>query len=123
MEVLYLGNKERIMSQKKGLPKGRRYTDQQRDDAIRLVRLARQDGRGHGAVQRIAEQLGYGPESVRQWVKQADIDAGEKAGLTTEDLARLRDLEAENRELRRTNEILQSAAAFFGAELDRRSKR
>ena len=67
--------------------------------------------------------MGYGVESVRQWVKQADIDAGDKAGLTTEERARMRELEAENRELRRTNEILQAAASFFGAELDRRSKR
>jgi len=56
-------------------------------------------------------------------VKQADIDAGAKTGLSTEDRARLRELEAENRELRRTNEILKSAASFFGAELDRRSRK
>ena len=111
------------MTSKKALPKGRRYTEQQREQAVHLVRLAREEGRGFAAVQRIADQLGYGVESVRQWVKQADIDAGDKAGLTTEERARMRDLEAENRELRRTNEILQAAASFFGAELDRRSKR
>lgn len=101
----------------------RRYTEQQKEQAIRLVRLAREEGRGHGAVQRIAEQLDFGVESVRQWVKQADVDAGEKAGLSTVDRQRLKDLEAEVRELRRANEILQTAAHFFGAELDRRSKR
>ena len=111
------------MSSKKPLPKNRRYTEQQKEQAVRLVQLAREEGRGHGSVQRIADQLGYGVESVRQWVKQADIDAGDKAGLTSEDRARMRELEAENRELRRTNEILQAAASFFGAELDRRSKR
>jgi len=110
------------MSSKKVLPKGRRYT-QQREQAVDLVRLAREEGRGFAAVQRIADQLGYGIESVRQRVKQADIDAGDKAGLTTQERARMRELEAENRELRRTNEILQAAASFFGAELDRRSKR
>jgi transposase len=111
------------MSSKKVLPKGRRYTEQQREQAVHLVHLAREEGRGFAAVQRIADQLGYGVESVRQWVKQADIDAGDKAGLTSEERARMRELEAENRELRRTNEILQAAASFFGAELDRRSKR
>ena len=111
------------MSSKKVLPKGRRYTEQQREQAVRLVQLAREEGRGYAAVQRIADQLGYGVESVRQWVKQADIDAGEEVGLTSEDRQRMRELESENRELRRTNEILQAAASFFGAELDRRSKR
>ena len=111
------------MSSKKPLPKNRRYTEQQKEQAIRLVQLAREEGRDHGSVQRIADQLGYGVESVRQWVKQADIDAGEKAGLSTEDRARMRELEAENRELRRVNGILEAAASFFGAELDRRSKR
>ena len=111
------------MSSKKVLPKGRRYTEQQKEQAVRLVQLAREEGRGYAAVQRIADQLGYGVESVRQWVKQADIDAGEKAGLTSDDRQRMRELEAENRELRRTNEILKSAASFFGAELDRRSRK
>ena len=111
------------MSSKKVLSKGRRYTEQQREQAVRLVQLARGEGRGHGSVQRIADQLGYGVESVRQWVKQADIDAGAKAGLSSEDRQRMRELEAENRELRRVNGILEAAASFFGAELDRRSKR
>jgi transposase len=111
------------MSSKKVLPKGRRYTEQQREQAVRLVQLAREEGRGYAAVQRVADQLGYGVESVRQWVKQADIDAGEKAGLSTEDRARMREMEAEIRELRRVNGILEAAASFFGAELDRRSKR
>ena len=111
------------MSSKQALPRNRRYSEQQREQAVRLVQLAREEGRGHGSVQRIADQLGYGVESVRQWVKQADIDAGAKVGLTSEDRQRMRELEAENRELRRTNDILQAAASFFGAELDRRSKR
>ena len=111
------------MSSKKVLPKGRRYTEQQKEQAVRLVLLAREEGRGFAAVQRIADQLGYGVESVRQWVKQADIDAGDKAGLTTEDRHRMREMEAEIRELKRVNGILEAAASFFGAELDRRSKR
>ena len=111
------------MSSKKPLSRNRRYTDQQKEQAVRLVQLAREEGRGYAAVQRIADQLGYGVESVRQWVKQADIDAGVKAGLSSEDRQRMRDMEAEIRELRRVHGILEAAASFFGAELDRRSKR
>ena len=111
------------MSSKKALPKGRRYTEQQREQAVRLVQLAREEGRGFAAVQRIADQLGYGVESVRQWVKQSDIDAGAKAGLSTSERERMREMEAEIRELRRVNGILEAAASFFGAALDRRSKR
>jgi transposase len=58
-------------------------------------------------------------ETVRKWVNQADVDAGERPGVTTEDNAKIRRLEQENRELRRANEILRSASAFFAAELDR----
>jgi transposase len=81
------------------------------------------DGNDQGVVSRIARQLGIGPESLRHWVQQADVDRGTRAGLTTEERVRMRELERENKELRRANEILKSAAAFFGAELDRRSSR
>ena len=98
----------------------RRYTREQKDQAVRLVRQLRAEtGQRHGAVRRVADQLGYGVESVRQWVKQADIDDGDAPGTTTEDAARILRLEQENRELRRANEILKKASAFFAAELDR----
>jgi transposase len=71
----------------------------------------------------VAAQLGYGTESVRSWVKQADIDEGHVPGLSTSDAARLKALEQENRELKRANEILKRAASFFGAELDRQYKK
>jgi len=101
-------------------PTSRRYTQAQKDQAIRLVRQIREDtGERYGAVQRVARQLGYGVETVRKWVNQADIDAGERPGTTTEDHAKIRRLEQEVRELRRANEILRSASAFFAAELDR----
>ena len=58
-------------------------------------------------------------ETLRIWVRQAETDAGHRPGLTTDERERLRELERENRELKRANEILKSAAAFFGAELDR----
>jgi transposase-like protein len=102
-------------------PTSRRYTRAQKEQAVRLVRQIREEtGERHGAVQRVARQLGYGVETVRKWVKQADIDAGERPGITTEDNAKIRRLEQEVRELRRANEILKSASAFFAAELDRR---
>jgi len=102
-------------------PTSRRYTRAQKEQAVRLVRQIREEtGEKHGAVQRVARQLGYGVETVRKWVKQADVDAGDRPGTTTEDNAKIRRLEQENRELRRANEILKSASAFFAAELDRR---
>jgi transposase len=90
---------------------------------VRLVRQLRKElGTDHGTVQRVAEQLGYGTESVRSWVKRADIDDGVEPGVTTVDAERMRQLEQENRELRRANEILRRASAFFAAELDRPSR-
>jgi transposase len=74
-------------------------------------------------VKRVAQQLGYGVESVRSWVKQADVDDGVRAGVSTSESERVKELEQENRELRRANEILRRAASFFGAELDRQQRR
>jgi transposase len=109
------------MSDVRVAPTARRYSKPQKEQAVRLVRQIREEtGERHGAVQRVARQLGYGVETVRKWVKQADIDAGERPGTTTEDNAKIRRLEQEVRELRRANEILKSASAFFAAELDRR---
>jgi len=79
-------------------------------------------GTDQGTVTRVARQLGYGPESVRAWVRQADIDEGVTAGTTTSEAERVRALEQEVRELRRANAILKSASAFFAAELDRPQK-
>lgn len=105
-------------------PSQRRYPPELRERAVRLVheRIA-ETGERQGVVTRVARQLGVGPESVRQWVRQAEINGGTRAGLTTEERARMKELEREVRELRRANEILKAAASFFGAELDRRSSR
>ncbi len=85
---------------------------------MRLVRTLRAElGSEHGTVQRVAAQLAYGTESVRSWVKQADVDDGVAPGVSTGEAERLKSLEQENRELRRANEILKRAATFFGAEL------
>ncbi len=73
-------------------------------------------GSEHDTVKRVAEQLGYGVESVRLWVHQADIDDGHEPGMSTAEAARVRELEQEVRELCRANEILKRAASFFGAE-------
>ena len=87
---------------------------------MRLVRALRAElGTDHGTVRRVADRLGFGVESVRKWVRQADIDDGDAAGTTTADRGRIWELEQENRELRRANAILKSASAFFAAELDR----
>ena len=108
------------MSDERVAPTSRRYTKAQKEQAVRLVRQIREEtGERHGAVQRVARQLGFGVETVRKWVNQADVDAGQRPGTTTEDNAKIRRLEQENRELRRANEILRSASAFFAAELDR----
>jgi transposase-like protein len=74
-------------------------------------------------VHRVAGQLGYRVESVRSWVRQADIDEGRVPGLSTTEAAGIKVLEQENNELKRANEILKGAASFFGAELDRRHTR
>jgi transposase len=79
-----------------------------------------ESGERVGAVTRVARQLGIGPESLRNWVKQADIDKGKRPGVTTEQQRRIAELERENRELRRANEILKAASAFFARELDPR---
>ena len=74
-------------------------------------------------IRSIAEKIGCSAETLRKWVRQAERDLGRRAGLTTEERERLKQLERENRELKRANEILRKAAAFFAqAELDRRPK-
>src|SRR5215212_6551676 len=108
----------------KGKPTTRRYSEEEKAAAVRMVRALRTElGTEHGTIGRVASQLGYGTESVRLWVRQADIDDGHAPRVTTDEAARLRELEQENRELRRANEILKRAASFFGAELDRQHKR
>lgn len=95
-----------------GKPSTRRYTPEEKARAVRAVRQLRKElGHDHGAVKRLAEQLGIGVESVRLWVKQAEIDDGVKPGVTSAEAARIRQLEQENRELRRANEILKRASA------------
>jgi transposase len=102
-------------------PTQRRYPVELRQRAVRMVREAiKEGGRSHGVITRVSVQLGVGSETVRGWVKRADIDDGLRPGVSTDERQRLLDLERENRELRRANEILKTAAAFFARELDPR---
>ena len=101
----------------------RKYPEELRERAVRMAVDARRDPVTRpGALQRVGEQLGINPETLRGWVNQAEVDAGQRPGTTTSDAQRLVELERENRELRRSNAILRSASAFFAAELDRPSR-
>jgi transposase len=88
-----------------------------------LEALIPRDGKGHGELARVGRQLGVHPEALRSWVKQAEIDGGERPGTTTGDNQRIAELEREVRELRRANEILKAASAYFARELDPRLPR
>jgi transposase len=102
-------------------PRG--YPDELRERATRLAVEARRDPvSAGGAIRRIADQLGVHPEALRVWVKQVETDDGLRLGMTSTEAARIAELERENRELRRANQILKSAASFFAAELDRLSR-
>jgi len=82
-----------------------------------------QGGQRFGVVARVARQLGIGTESLRSWLKQAEIDGGRRPGTSTEDAQRIAGLEREVRELRRANDILKAASVFFATELDGRPRK
>lgn len=95
-----------------------------RERAVRMVlETIEAEGQSFGVITRIARQLGIGSESLRLWVRQAEVDGGSRPGTTSTDAERIRELEREVRELRRANEILKSASAFFARELDPRPPR
>ncbi len=100
------------------------YPDELRQRAVRLVREW-QEARGvaEGGYTPISKQLGIRRETLRQWVRDDEAVGGTGPVLSRDERSRIAELERENRELRRANEILKSAAAFFGAELDRRPKK
>ena len=98
------------------------YPDELRERATRMALEALADpARAKGAIRRIADELGVQPEALRSWVKKAQIDQGTRLGTTTDEAQGIKELEKEVRELRRANEILRKASAYFAqAELDRR---
>jgi transposase len=100
----------------------KRYPAELKERAVKMtLDLQRGDPGDHGVINRVSRQLGVGSESLRIWVKRAEINAGAQGALTSAQESELKELRKEVRELRRANAILQSASAFFGAELDRRS--
>ncbi len=106
------------------MEKHKRYSPEVRERAVRMVfEHASEYGSHWAAVCLIAEKIGCSPETLRKWVQQSERDEGRRPGLTSDERARMKELERENRELRRANEILRKASAFFAqAELDRKAK-
>ena len=104
--------------------KSTKFSPEVRERAVRMV----QEHRGEypslwAAIESIAPKIGCVPQTLHEWVKREDVDAGQRDGLTTSERERLKQLERENKELRRANDILKAASAFFAqAELDRRLK-
>jgi transposase len=106
------------------MPAPRKYSDEIKDRAVRMVfQIQRESGRRQGAVAAVAAKLGVNRETLRGWVRQAEVDSGQRPGISAVDAQRIAELERENRELRRANEILKAASAFFAREIDPRLPR
>jgi transposase len=104
--------------------RGGRYPAELRERAVRMVLEHQHEYPSQWkAICSIADKLDVNHESLRVWVRRAEVDQGDRPGLTTDERARMNELEREVKELRRANEILKAASAFFGAELDRQSKK
>src|SRR6478609_3495938 len=102
----------------------KRYAPEVRERAVRLVFEHQYEHESQwAAIVSVAAKVGCTPETLRIWVRRVEVDEGRRPGLTTDERAKLKELERENRELRRANEILKSASLFFATELDGRSKR
>ena len=106
------------------MPAPRKYDQETRDRAVRMFQERRRDVPEESAIQarrRVGELLDIKPDTLRGWIERVEIDAGERPGIPSSVDARIKQLERENAELRRANEILKTASAFFAqAELDRK---
>ena len=107
------------------MTRANRYSPEVRERAVRMVLEHEHEHSSQwSTIVSIASKIGCAPETLRKWVRRNEVDTGQRGGLTRDERARIKELERENRELRRTNEILRKASAFFAqAELDRRPKR
>ena len=106
------------------MPAPRKYSDEMKDRAVRMVtQIRRESGQRYGAIAAVAIKLGINRETLRGWMRQAEIDSGQRPGTSTTDAQRIAELERENRELRRANDILKAASAFFAREMDPRLPR
>jgi transposase len=104
--------------------KGKGYPVEVRERAVRLVVEHRGEYSNEwAAIRSIAQKCGMTGETLRKWVRQAEVDGGRRPGVSSEEAARIKELERENKELRRANEILKAASAFFARELDPQLRR
>ena len=104
--------------------KSKRYPVEVRERAVRLVLEHRGEYESEwAAITSIAQKCGMTAETLRKWVRQTEIDGGRRPGVSSEEAARIKELERENKELRRANEILKAASAFFARELDPQPRR
>ena len=107
-----------------GANRGGKYPDEMRERGVRMVFEHQEEYPSQWkAIESISKKLSINHETLRIWVRRAETDAGERPGLTTDERARMRELEREVKELRRANEILKAASAFFARELDPRPPR
>jgi transposase len=106
------------------ISKGKRYPVEVRERAVRLVfEHTGEYPNEWAAISSIAQKCGMTAETLRKWVRQTEVDAGRRTGVSTAEAERIKELERENRELRRANEILKAASAFFARELDPQPRR
>ena len=107
------------------MTRSNRYSPEVRERAVRMVLENEHEHSSQwSTIVSIASKIGCTPETLRKWVRRTEVETGRRGGLTSDERAQIKELERENRELQRANEILRKAAAFFAqAELDRRPKR
>lgn len=115
---------ETVKPESKAKKKQPKFSPEMRERAVRMVQEHKSQYESEwAAINSIAPKVGCTPETLRKWLRQDQTDQGLRTGTTTAELARIKELERENRELRQVNEILRKASAYFAqAELDRRPK-